>query len=346
MKLGTIVSFQNPARWRRPWQVVYEEGLAYAEASERLGFDEVWLTEHHFVDDGYCPALLPVAAAIAARTTTIRIGTKVLLLPLHDPVRVAEDAAVVDQLSGGRLDLGIAAGYRAEEFMGFGIERSERGARFAEALGVLRRALDGDSIAHDGRFYRYGDVRIRPPALQSPFPVWAGGRTETGLRRIARAGCHLQLADFSVERGRHDLAIYLDELLAAGHDPQRFAVDAVTTIFVDEDRERAWALAGEHLLYQQNIYRDWFAEAGDRHDDDGAHIASVAELRGSTLLVGTPDDVLATIREFHEAVPFTHLSVHTMLPGLALDVALPSLELFAGRVAPALRELAATATAR
>jgi alkanesulfonate monooxygenase SsuD/methylene tetrahydromethanopterin reductase-like flavin-dependent oxidoreductase (luciferase family) len=346
MKLGTIVTFQNPERWRRPWQVVYAEGLAYAEASERLGFDELWLTEHHFVDDGYCPALLPVAAAIAARTTKIRIGTKVLLLPMHDPVRVAEDAAVVDQLSGGRLDLGIAAGYRVEEFTGFGIDRSERGARFAEGLEVLRRALDGDSLAYEGRFYRYGDVRIRPPALQSPFPLWAGGRTEAGLRRIARAGCHLQLADFSIERGRHDLAIYLDELRAAGHDSERFAVDAVTTVFVDDDRERAWALAGEHLLYQQNTYRDWFAEAGDRAGDDGAHIATVAELRGSTLLVGTPDDVLATIRQFHEAVPFTNLSVHTMLPGLPLDTALPSLELFAQRVAPGLRALGMTATAR
>src|ERR1700730_5097325 len=123
------MSFQNPKQWRVPWQTVYEEGLEFVRVAEDLGFDEVWLSEHHFAEDGTCPALLPVCAAIASRTRRIRVGTKVMLLPFHNPLRLAEDAAVVDVLSGGRLDLGLAAGYRLAEFEGFGISRSERAAR-------------------------------------------------------------------------------------------------------------------------------------------------------------------------------------------------------------------------
>src|SRR6185437_10664707 len=124
MRVGTIVGFQNPAPWRAEWTELYSSTLDFVREAERLGFDQVWLTEHHFADDGYCPALMPAAAAIAAQTSRIRIGTKVMLMPFHDPLRLAEDAAVVDVISGGRLELGIAAGYRLEEFSGFGIDRA------------------------------------------------------------------------------------------------------------------------------------------------------------------------------------------------------------------------------
>ena len=117
MRVGTIIGFQNPAQWRVDWPKLYSSTLAFIREAERFGFDQVWLTEHHFTNDGYCPALMPVAAAIAAQTSRIRIGTKVLLMPFHDPLRLAEDAAVVDVISGGRLELGIAWS-PAEEFTG------------------------------------------------------------------------------------------------------------------------------------------------------------------------------------------------------------------------------------
>jgi alkanesulfonate monooxygenase SsuD/methylene tetrahydromethanopterin reductase-like flavin-dependent oxidoreductase (luciferase family) len=128
-----MLPFRNPAFARVPWDDFYASHLDLAVQAEALGYDHVWLTEHHFVDDGYSPFPLPIAAAIAARTTRIRIGTFVLLLPLHDPVRVAEDAATVDVLSRGRFDLGLGLGYRVAEFTGFGVPRSERGARGADA---------------------------------------------------------------------------------------------------------------------------------------------------------------------------------------------------------------------
>src|SRR5262249_30864882 len=111
-KFGVSIGFQNPPQWRLPWPDLYAETIEFVRQAEALGVDYVWLSEHHFVDDGYCPSLMPASAAIAAATSRIRIGTKVVLLPFHDPVRLAEDAAVVDVISDGRLDLGFAAGYR------------------------------------------------------------------------------------------------------------------------------------------------------------------------------------------------------------------------------------------
>ena len=337
MRVGTIIGFQNPARWRVPWPELYESGLRFAQEAEELGLDEVWLTEHHFADDGYCPALLPVAAAIAARTTRIRIGTKVMLLPFHNPIRLAEDAAVVDVISGGRLDLGLAAGYRHEEFAGFGIDRGERAARTREGLEVLRRALTGEPVDFEGRFFRHAGARVTPPPAQQPLPIWVGGRSERPLRRAAADGLHLQLADFDVELCERDHQVYTEALRAAGRDPADYEVAAVASVFVDEDPERAVALAGPHLRYQQAQYQRWFAEAGDR----------VSEPCGDELppgcLVGTPADVLEQILAAHARVPFTHFSFWILAPGMAPDVATRSLRLFAAEVLPRLRAVGETA---
>jgi alkanesulfonate monooxygenase SsuD/methylene tetrahydromethanopterin reductase-like flavin-dependent oxidoreductase (luciferase family) len=336
MRVGTIIGFQNPPEWRAAWEAVYADGLDFAVAAERLGLDEVWLTEHHFAEDGYCPALMPAAAAIAARTTRIRIGTKVLLMPFHDPVRLAEDAAVVDVLSGGRLDLGIAAGYRREEFAGFGIDRRERSARTREGIEVLTRALSGEPLRFEGRFHRYGPLQVTPPPVQRPVPLWIGGRSEAPLRRAAAAGHHLQLADFDPELCAADHRTYTAALREHGRDPADHEIAAVASVFVDEDPERAHALAAPHMLYQQRQYQRWFAAAGDRITDVGNGDADA--LPGGCL-VGTPEEVASAIAAVHARVPFTHFSFWTLLPGMPVETATRSLELFAERVMPAVRAL-------
>jgi alkanesulfonate monooxygenase SsuD/methylene tetrahydromethanopterin reductase-like flavin-dependent oxidoreductase (luciferase family) len=330
------VSFQNPAQWRIPWPDLYAETLDFIRAAEALGIDEVWLSEHHFADDGTCPALLPVAAAIAASTSRIRIGTKVMLLPFHHPVRLAEDAAVVDILSNGRLDLGLAAGYRPAEFAGFGIPRSERAARMDEGLSILKNALSGETFEHHGRFYDLGPLTIVPAPLQRPIPLWLGGRSAAALRRAAENGCHLQLADFILEHAIRDYHQYQDALRTVGADPTRYAVAAVATAFLDEDRERAWHIAGEHLLYQQNLYQQWFTEGSDRPSDRYQPMQKISELKRGSYLIGDPDDVLQQLRDYHRQVPFTHISIWMLLPGMRLGPALRSLELFCRRVLPAL----------
>src|SRR5262245_55635187 len=139
MKFGFMEDFRNPQPWRRPCPDLYRLILDQIARAEDLGYDNVWLTEHHFTEDGYNPSLLPTAAAIAARTTRIRIGTFVLLLPFQHPVRVAEDATCVDIFSNGRFDLGVGQGYSYKEFNALGMRRGERSARMAEGVELIQR---------------------------------------------------------------------------------------------------------------------------------------------------------------------------------------------------------------
>jgi alkanesulfonate monooxygenase SsuD/methylene tetrahydromethanopterin reductase-like flavin-dependent oxidoreductase (luciferase family) len=137
IRFGLWYDFRNPSQWRQSSDRLYAETLDQIAWGENHGFDDVWLSEHHFIEDGYLPSIMPMAAAIAARTKRIRISSGVLLMPFHNPVRLAEDIAVVDVISGGRFELGIGVGFKHEEFEGFGVPFKERGARTNQSLEAM-----------------------------------------------------------------------------------------------------------------------------------------------------------------------------------------------------------------
>jgi hypothetical protein len=137
IRFGLWYDFRNPPKWRQASDRLYSEILNQIAWGESHGFDDVWLSEHHFIEDGYLPSILPVAAAIAARTKRIRIASGVLLMPFHNPVRLAEDIAVVDVISGGRFELGVGVGFKLEEFDSFGVSFSERGSRTNQSLDII-----------------------------------------------------------------------------------------------------------------------------------------------------------------------------------------------------------------
>jgi alkanesulfonate monooxygenase SsuD/methylene tetrahydromethanopterin reductase-like flavin-dependent oxidoreductase (luciferase family) len=195
LRFGLLWPFRNPEWARMPWEQLYRSHLDLIVDSERMGFDEAWLTEHHFIEDGYSPSLLPIGSAIAARTHRIRIGTFLLLLPLHNPVRVAEDTATLDVISGGRFDLGVGLGYRPGEFDDQGIPASERAARMQENLTIVRRLLSGEAVTIDGKYNRLSDVRISPPAFQRPHPpMWVGGTAPKALSGPREWACTFSAA--------------------------------------------------------------------------------------------------------------------------------------------------------
>lgn len=153
MKFGVWYDFRNPPPWHRPYDALYRETLEQAEWVDTLGFDSIWLSEHHVTDEGYLPAMFPMLAALAMTTRSVRLGTAMLLAPLYHPIRFAEDAAVTDHLSGGRLELGVAPGYRVEEFAALGVARSERGSRTDELVQVARLAWTGEPFTYRGRHW-------------------------------------------------------------------------------------------------------------------------------------------------------------------------------------------------
>lgn len=338
MKFGFMEDFRNPKPWRRPSADLYEAILRQISRGEELGYDNVWLTEHHFTDDGYSPSLLPTAAAVAARTQSIRIGTFVLLLPFHHPVRVAEDATCVDILSRGRFDLGVGQGYSQKEFEALCMPRKERSARLDEGVDLVQRLWTEPSVTFEGRFHQVKDLTLSPRPIQQPHPpLWIGARTEKATRRVARKGCHLMAT-----LGPDPAPWYLETLRECGRDPKDFSIAQLRMVYVAESEDQAWADAQDHIFSMMEYYGQILAEANDAPGDDTMwQIERPADIRhsgfGRAVMIGTPDLVAAKLERFRREYTCTHFIMSTQLPGMDPAKATRSLELFAKEVLPAFR---------
>lgn len=337
IEFGVICDFRNPAPWRIPWDRLYRENLELLQEAERLGLDSVWISEHHFLDDGYCPSVLTAAAAVAARTTRIRIGTAVLLLPLHNPVRIAEDAAVVDLISGGRLDVGVGVGYRSAEFRGLGADKRKRGKLLDEGIEILRLAWTEDSFSFHGECFHYDEVMVTPKPLQQPHPpIWIGGRSERGSRRGARLGY-----PFLLVGGAAQYRLLRDLFAQEGRSPDDLKVAASRTVFIADSRDAAWETIGLQLLYNHNERLRWNAEDGSAPYEPATDWDVLRSQEGAGTLIGSPADCLAGIRDFVATVPVSQIWFPVRIGGLDQATAYRSLERFAKEVLPAARMLGA-----
>jgi alkanesulfonate monooxygenase SsuD/methylene tetrahydromethanopterin reductase-like flavin-dependent oxidoreductase (luciferase family) len=340
MNFGLLLYFRNLPTGGVPFTDVYREHLDIAALADDLGYDNIWLTEHHFVDDGYSPSLLPIAAAIASRTRRIRIGTFVLLLPLHNALRVAEDAATVDIISNGRFDLGLGQGYRVPEFVGFGVPRRERGSRLEEGAEVIRRVWTEKNVSLEGRFNKLTNVTIVPGPVQKPHPpIWLAARSPKAIARVAGNGYHLMGTGRIEQQQVYDAA-----LGECGRNPRDFLIAQPRTVFVASRREEAWDAAEAGIYYMMTCYEKWFAEANDLPGDHRPSLPPVGELRdadaasiGEELIIGTPDDAIAMIEDYQLRTRLTHLVMTMALPGADADKVTASMKLFAKEVLPHFR---------
>lgn len=327
---GLWYDFRNPARWRKPFESFYRGVLDQVVVAEELGIDSVWLTEHHFCDDGYTPSPLVLAAAIAERTTRLRIGTNLMLLPLHDPIRLAEDSATLSLLSGGRFDLGVGMGYRQVEFDAFGRALVNRPSLLEEGVEVIRRAWSGDPIDFSGRRFSYGDVSVQPTPTNVP-RLLVGGMVDVAIERVAR------IADgfLSTQNGHH--ATYLDAVRHHRGDLTEAAIFAGQWAIVADDPEREWARMGDHALYQLNEYVRWGAfgppdQVPTFPDRDAIVAAGAYQL-------WEPDTAIHEITTLVTTTPQIR-DVHfwAQLPGEPIDSGSARIELLATKVLPAVRE--------
>ena len=252
VNFGLWYDFRNPEPWRVPFERLYADILDQMVWAEGIGFDSVWLTEHHFCDDGYTPSPLVIAGAIGARTKRLRIGTNLMLITLHNPIRLAEDAATLSLLTGGRFDLGVAIGYRELEFDAFGRKLKNRPSLIEEGVEIVRRAWRGDPIDFHGKRYSFGDIRVQPTPEQPP-RLLIGGMAEPAIDRAARIG------DGFLSTGGIGHDLYLEGLAKAGKGPEEGAIFAGNWAIISDDPEREAARVGDHVLYQVNEYVKWGA---------------------------------------------------------------------------------------
>jgi len=333
LSFGLWYDFRNPKEWRRSDKEIYDAIIDQVAWAETIGYDDVWLTEHHFVDDGHAPSPLILAAALAMRTKKIRIGTSVLLLPLYDPVRVAEDGATIDLLSGGRFELGVGVGYRREEFEGLGIQHSARGARANEGLEIIRRLWDGENLTFHGKHFNIANAKLSPMPLQKPRPpIWVGGFAKASAHRAARLG------DGYIGTGdmRQIYEMFVEELRAAGKDPAHARVaGGLFWLVVSNDPEKTWAEMAPHVHFQMTVYKDWTSQAGL---DLFPPIPNLEALKASGILqVMTPEAAIKTISDYAAAVPIERFYTWTIPPGFPVRNMDEHLELMATKVMPHFR---------
>ena len=341
MKFGLgQFTLQIPPWDNRSHAQLYADTLEHARHAERVGFDSFWLAEHHGASDGYIPALLPFLSAVAAKTERLEVGTAVMLSPFHNPLRVAEDAAVLDNISGGRLNLGLGLGWVPEEYRMFDAPTKGRGRRLEEFVEVLRLAWTGERFTYKGRMLSYEDVLIRP-APAHKIPIWLGGGSAPALERAARVGDgHFPTstgapAD-SFARAKEMLEIR-ERLGVSG--PYRSGL--FIPIGIGADPDDGWSKIRDGILHVRGSYAMW----GQGHlDVTGAReeAAKWEDAVRAATICGSPEQIVEAlaphVREL-DALGLEDAFVSAILapPGTPFDVAEEAIETFGTRIIPALR---------
>ncbi|MGE0878780.1 MAG: LLM class flavin-dependent oxidoreductase [Acidimicrobiia bacterium] len=310
ISFGLTFDFRNTAPEEKSFVDVYAETLDLIELADEVGIDHVWLSEHHFTEDGHCPSLLPLAGAIAARTKRIRISSYVFLLPLHDPLRVAEDVAVLDVISNGRMELGVGLGYRIEEFEGFGIDRKHRASRMEEACQILLTAWTQDNWTFSGRHHEYRNVSVYPKPVQRPHPkLWISGRNDIAASRAARFRTPLLVAPQPYAIDPEAIyGGYASALREAGEDPSRYEVAGSFNCIVTDDPKAYRAKVRSGSRQRAQTYEKWYSEAGDI-SDDADRILNPKQTGWSPTVIGDPETCVEALNGYleHTSVPYTNL---------------------------------------
>jgi alkanesulfonate monooxygenase SsuD/methylene tetrahydromethanopterin reductase-like flavin-dependent oxidoreductase (luciferase family) len=353
MHVGTAVIFQNPGRARSD-RDVYRTELALADLAEPLGFDSVWGVEHHFTDYTMCPDVLQFLSYVAGRTARVQVGSMVVVLPWHDPLRVAEQVAMLDHLSGGRLILGLGRGAGKVEFDGFRLDMGESRERFVESAEMLLRGLETGSCEHDGQFVRQPRAAIRPAPFQSfRGRTYAAAVSPESARVMAELGVGLLIIP---QKPWSEVARELDayrgiyrEVNAAEPPPPI----AAGWTFCDPNPERARELAHRYIGgYFQTVLDHYHFEADHLGKTRGyeyyGKMADKIATYGTQTVVdffvdlqvwGTPEQCYDKIRDIHARVGQSHFVGVFSYAGMPPEEAERNMRLFAQRVMPEIRKI-------
>lgn len=318
------------------WESVYQGTVEQARIAESLGFGSFSMSEHHFLPDGWLPTPAVMLGAVSGATERAKLVTNVTLLPFHDPIHVAERAAVLDLLSGGSFRLGVSIGWREDEFRKFGIDRRERVPRLVEGVELVRRLLTERSVTFEGEYYSVEDVTVTPRPVQESIPVWYGGMAEPAIRRAARVADAWSISPFETpEELAESVAVYRDALAEHGRAYEDVHVPFRREAYLAEDEETAWEEAGEALLREHgDVYADISDTLTPDIADEDTAIEELREFASDRFLIGSPERVTRQLERFYEVADVDEVLLRTHFPGLEMEKAERSLRLFSEEVMP------------
>jgi len=329
MKFGLgLLTGQMPPNSDKTYEEVYDEDIRLAQIAEESGFNSVWSSEHHFFNDGYSPSPLSICAALATATDDVEIGTCIALAPLYNPIRLAEDAATIDLLSGGRFILGLGNGYISKEFEVLDVPRNERGKRTTEAVEICKRAWTRNEFDFDGDLFSYSGVNVEPkPTRSEGPPILLGGTSKAALRRaMRRADGHLGVVyygqdwseDFSIKQFRENVEFIQDRM---DIEDEEFTISFIQYAHIADSVEAAW----EELLPAFVHSRRKYTEHTDQRketvawDLDQLSEDEKAELRRGNL-AGDAETIVAELKSLEAELPAElHYIARMNLPSFSFE---------------------------
>lgn len=315
-----------------------DELVEQVELMRELGFDVVSLGQHHLATPFQQPSSVPVLARLAACSGGMRVGITVFLLPLHNPVDIAEQVATLDAISHGRMIFGVGLGYRPEECQAFGITMQERVPRFVEALDLIKHLWTDDELEFRGRFYSLPRIQSTIKSVQKPHPpIWMAANQTSAVRRAGRLG-YVWVMNPHVT---HDVLVeqtqvYRDELLAHGH-PEPAEVPLMREAWIAETREKAWAEAAPYLERKYAVYNAWGQDRALPADQTFER--PLEELSRDRFIIGTPDDLVAAAQRASSDLGATTLILRIQWPGMGQSSALEQIRLIGREVLPRVNTL-------
>lgn len=327
MEFGLFTVFDNyKERLNRPHEQMLNEVLDQTVLADELGYDSVWFAEHHFSEYGILTTPQMLLSVAAERTKNIRLGVSIVTLPFKNPIQVAEDYALLDVLSNGRLNLGLGSGYLPHEFAGFKVDGKDKAFRFNDALAVIEKAWTGEVFSHEGDYYQFSDVKLEVIPKQKEVPVWIGALSERGSKFVGKMGYNIMgvpyVASSSLEELKNIIDGYKEAYKASGNNPDDIKIPLALHTYVAETREEAERVAKEHV----NLYLDTRQYGRSAKFED-------LEAR-EQLLIGTPDDVIARLKKYKEA-GCDHIMMLKNFGGLPHEEVMRSIKLTAEEVMPA-----------
>ena len=315
---------------------LYKNTLEQVKLAEEANFDSAWISEHHFLETGYCPSPAFIAGALAAVNSQIRIGSSGIILPLHNPVRVAEDASVVDNISNGRFDLGVVLGYRKEEFEGMGVPMRQRPSRMDEGIEVLEKALSGEVFTYEGKRYKFENATLTPKPVQNPSPLYIGAFEEPAIRRAGRYGYPLLIGPGrTVDMVRDTLAYYNDEAKKVGRSTDDIEHILLRETFVSPDRDKAIEGGNNFIISMYKFYFTlgvkMFVRGQQLKDIDDPLFEHLAEER---FIIGTPEDCIKEIEMYRDELGINYISCRMVFPQASHEIISNCIEIFGKEIIP------------
>jgi alkanesulfonate monooxygenase SsuD/methylene tetrahydromethanopterin reductase-like flavin-dependent oxidoreductase (luciferase family) len=308
VKVGVLQFFS----WSRriPLTTVYERAFSRIDIMDRTGYDCVWLAEHHFSTYSVCPSINVMATHVAARTQNVRVGMAVSLAAFYHPLRLAEEIALVDVLSGGRVNWGAGRGFDRREFEAFGVPPEESSDRFRECVEIVLAAWRSERVSYEGRYWRYDGIEVLPKPLQSPHPpVWLAATSPDSIRRAAEKGFdilqdpHSSHADIGTKR-----ALYYDVLREHGFPTAGRVIPTARLLAVGDTDQEADDVARAGAAWTVGSYANPSNRAGGKPSPHHAWQGDPVERYMNDVVIrGTPDRVLDKLVELRETIGLDYL---------------------------------------